>query len=222
MRSWPRGLLQAIAIAILALILINAAVLAFPASERAATLAIVIAGTVMLATLRWGLWPFHRRRAVAEQDGGTQLHEPSQPNNRRRLQLKIVAGLLVVLSFAWIVAALAWTSYEDAVSRLLVLRGLARTSAVVISAAILVMPPLRKGFRQSGYQLMLVVLLAFGWFAGTICLPWICDVLGNSCYDIEKFVLAIPGWSFVPVAALLLRSIGARLGIASWRSFDWE
>lgn len=220
MKNWLRGLLQAIAIGIAALILINASVLVFPASERAVTLAVVVAGTVLLATLRWGIWPSQRRRDAARQDESARLREPAEPEHRWRLQLKTVTGLLVALLLAWIVAALVWMSYEDAESRSFILRGLVRTGAVIVSVAVLAMPPFRKGFRQSGYQLALALLLALGWFAGTILLPSICNVLGGSRYDIEGFVLAIPGWSFVPVAALLLRSIGAHLGVSSWRSMD--
>jgi hypothetical protein len=219
MRKWLQGLLLAFVIGVVALLLVNAAALMFPAGEHAVTLTIVIAGTVLLVSLRWGIWPF-RRRDSGQKPELIQLHGPAEPERRRRIQLIVVVSLLGALLLTWALAAIAWTSYDDAESRSFVLRGLARTSAVVVSAAVLVMPPLRRGVQQSKYQAVLVVLLASGWLAGTVLLPSICRALADACYSIEQFVLAIPGWSLVPVAALLVRSVGAQAGVASWRSFE--
>lgn len=222
MKSGFRRLLQAVAIGIAALIVINVSAFVFPASERAVTLIVVVAGTALLAALRWEIWPFQRQKAAAQQDNATPTRDLAEPEHTPRLRLKMVAGLLLVLLLMWIAAMLVWMSYEDAESRSFILQGLARATGVVVSLAILAMPPFQKGSSRASYQLALTILLALGWFAGSILLPSVCKVLWGSCYDIDEFVLAIPGWSFVPIAALLLRSIGARLGIMSWRTTEQE
>ncbi|MBL8269950.1 hypothetical protein [Steroidobacter sp.] len=220
MRHWLRRFLQLWAIAMAALIFINVVAIYFPAGERVITLVMVIAGTIVLATMRWGIWPFHQRIDAATREKLDEVPRSAKPDHRRRLQLGIVLALIVALLVAWALAAMVWIHYEDVASRSLILQKLAQATVVVVGAAVLVMPPFRAGFRRSGYQLTLAILLTIGWFAGTILLPSICNGLGGSCEDIETFVLAIPGWSFVPVAAMALRSVGARLGVVSWRSFD--
>lgn len=188
-----------------------------PMSERAATVAVVLVGTGLLAALRWGTWPFRRSSNEKRHEGETSDGSAVPAGRCRRRQLRALTCVVVALCLTWAVAGSLWISYTDAESRSLLLHAIARFTAVLVSAGILATPPLRKGDGRVGYHVALVGMLGVGWFAGSILLPPICDALAGPCKEIGTVVFAVPGWSFVPVAALLLGSVGARLGIASWQ-----
>jgi hypothetical protein len=178
-------------------------------ARHSIVVALVVLGTLVLAIVRL------RARAVKPTET-----VPAVPNAQRTLvnveqrRLYVALGCAVLLLVSWSTALVLGQSYDDPDSRLTILNGLSLLTAIVATAALLFTPSVS----ASRWSLATFVMILILWLAGTILLPYASSWLWGSSYGLERVVNAVPGRSFIPVAALLLRAIGHHIGLRTWVS----
>jgi hypothetical protein len=175
--------------------------------RRSIVVALVAIGTLVLAIVRF------RARAVRPTDT-----VPAAPNvqptlvNVEQRRLYAAWGCIALLFVAWSAALVMGQAYHGPDSRLTILNGLSLFTSIVATAALLLTPSVS----ISRGSLAAFVTILILWLAGSILLPHASSWLWGSSYGLERVVNAVPGRSLVPVAALLLRSMGHRIGLKMW------
>lgn len=172
----------------------------------------IVVALVMLATCVLAIARF-RSQSVKPTDAAPAVPDVRTTHvNIEKRRFHAAWGGVTLLLVAWCVALSLGHLYDDADSRLTILNGLSLFTALVATAALLLAPSASVSIKS----LVALVAIVIVWFAGTILLPYASSWLWGSSYGIERVVNAVPGRSFIPVAALLLRSIGHRIGLRMW------
>lgn len=203
----PKQLVAVLVFGVAALAATNIIEALSPQSAHAASIVLVVIGTILVGVMRAGLWPRPARNPSepAESSGAA----PSKSSNTQVSRRRQIRWAIVIL-FVWLLflvsAFVLGSSYSDADSRLFALQAIARVSAVITSLLILFLPKFDKTSKD-GAVLSLWLLLFGALLAGSVFLPLLSRLVWSSSFGIENFVKAVPGWSFVPVAAFFLRGI---------------
>jgi hypothetical protein len=200
-----RNAVRVAAIGLVAWLVVYITAMVWPSAQQQVTVIVVVIGTALsfLMRLGFGSPAGDRKKGLPPRDD-ERRDQPASGINRRRLATVVVALLLVAI---WLLAILVGVRFDDPASRYWLLSAINQLTASLVSIAVLIMPTLRLSFRDQGARLNSALAIAIGclFLAGTTALPNLARAIWGSSYGVEVISGAIPGWSFLPIAAMAAR-----------------